>query len=663
MYDLSEVHVTKSGYAYCHLCADGKRFTIKGQNEKHWSEKTPEEETVLRGDGTATILYAHAGGGRPTSVWHVTFENGYRPAKAPGDISISDYGGGALSWAQTEQCYPAQGMGLASNCVFRSCGSAYHAGATHGIDAFDCFYTNNVSAKAGGATRCFVGTNGGQYHHTNIFENCVFIDNKALNGAGGAIYGEKMESLSGCVFVGNTATQNGGAVYCNSMVSYISRCAFSNNVSNARGGALSGSDSLGSITDCIFYGNTAGEVGGGVRVDRTIGLLARCRFEKNATSSNGGGYSCGENGNLNVVDCEFIDNTSAAYGGGVASLARNTCISGTSFVGNLAQNNGGGLYTSSAGDFVVSNCTFRENVARDTAGAVYSNGDYSRGLVVDCLFDTNTNKWGNVGSHLYRIAQVTGCTFTGWGDMLATSYDRCTFDGCKFNYVTYNDGMVQFNNSTGAGHIRNCLFKDCYVHTLIYNLATNKPLEISNCTFVNNTYDTMSFKGVGGATTTSNPYIFFAYRNATDPVSGKNYPCTNTIYNCIFWNNVRDGVRNDLTFYATAQGTIPDTVAMNIISNAIYGVRNAGNDGGSAVEASNFNVVEDPGFVAGAMSALGVPYYMIRNGSPAYDAGVNLDWMADAADLYGTNRIVGARVDLGCYECWLPQLGTVFLIR
>ena len=76
VYDLSQVHGTYSGWSYYHLIANGKRLVIKGQNTKHWSEKTPEEETILRGDGTAAILYGHGGGGRQTSVWHISFENG-----------------------------------------------------------------------------------------------------------------------------------------------------------------------------------------------------------------------------------------------------------------------------------------------------------------------------------------------------------------------------------------------------------------------------------------------------------------------------------------------------------------------------------------------------------------------------------------------------------
>jgi hypothetical protein len=73
--------------------------------------------------------------------------------------------------------------------------------------------------------------------------------------------------------------------------------------------------------------------------------------------------------------------------------------------------------------------------------------------------------------------------------------------------------------------------------------------------------------------------------------------------------------------------------------------------------------VPDPKFVAGDPKLPGVPYYMIRRGSPAVNAGTGMDWMADVVDLAGTNRILEARVDLGCYECWLPETGTMIMFR
>lgn len=688
VYDLSQVHETYSGWGYYHLIANGKKLIIMGQNTKHWSEKTPEEETILRGDGTAAILYGHGGGGRQTSVWHISFENGYRPEKAPDGTGIGSFGGGALSWAQTEQGKPALGNGLASNCVFRGCSSAYNGGATHGVDAFDCFYTNNTCAKAGGATRCFVGNNSGSTYHTNIFKNCVFIDNKALNGAGGAIYGQAIDSLADCTFIGNTATTGGGGVYCESPVSTITNCTFIDNVSGDHGGGLNCALAVGAIMDCAFTNNTCGDRGGGLLCGGDVGTISGCVFKGNTATGIGGGLRA--NGNAErIVGCKFLDNTAAGYGGGcscgassffgvedceftsnkvniatdsyvggLSTIASVSRISGSTFTGNLSLKDGGAIYFRNNG--TVTNCTFRENVARQYGAGVL---DFdTRGTVIDSFFDGNTNAWGNYGSQVRKVRQVTGCTFTGWGDMMATSYDRCTFDGCKFNYVTWADGMVQFAQATGAGHIRNCLFKGCSVHTLIYNNTAAGMLEIANCTFVSNTLTTMSFPYNGTAQPTA-PYLIFAFRAGTEPNSGKAYPNTNTIVNCIFHDNRVNGTRNDVNFYATAQGTIPDTVALNIVSNSIYGTYNTAQNSGSAPVLTDVTAVPDPKFVAGDPKLPGVPYYMIRRSSPAVNAGLNMDWMADAVDIAGTNRILEARVDLGCYECWLPETGTMVMFR
>ena len=689
VYDLSQVHGTYSGWGYYHLIANGKKLILRGENTKHWSEKTPEEETVLRGDGTATILYGHAGGGRQTSVWHITFENGYRPEKAPDGTGINNFGGGALSWAQTEQGNPALGNGLASNCVFRGCGSAYAGGATCGVDAFDCFYTNNTCEKAGGAARCFMGNNSGSTYHTNIFKNCVFIDNKALNGAGGAIYGEKIDSLTDCTFIGNTATQNGGALYCTTPVTAISRCtfvdnstleyggavafastvgtladcAFTNNTATRRGGAVLCGERVESISRCVFTGNAStADRGGALRLNREVDSISNCTFIANTAVYNGGGISNGGGQLLGIEDCTFTSNTTAGAtdsgsgGGALSSLALTTRVARTTFVGNLSSRDGGGAWIDH--ECIVSNCTFRENVARQYGGGLVSVS--ARGIAIDSLFDGNTNAWGNYGSQIRRLPQVTGCTFTGWGDMLAKSYDRCTFDGCKFDYRWYSDGMVQFDTLTGAGHIRNCLFKDCSVHSLIYNVSAG-PLEIANCTFASNSLTTLSF--VNGSSIVANPYLIFAHRNGTDPESGGAYPCTNTVVNCIFHENRIDGARVDANFYATAQGTVPGTVALNIVSNSIYGVIDARQNRGSDPVYADFTQVSDPRFVAGDPKLPDVPYYMIRRNSPAVNTGIAMDWMADAVDLAGTNRVIEARVDLGCYECWLPETGTMIMFR
>ena len=57
------------------------------------------------------------------------------------------------------------------------------------------------------------------------------------------------------------------------------------------------------------------------------------------------------------------------------------------------------------------------------------------------------------------------------------------------------------------------------------------------------------------------------------------------------------------------------------------------------------------------------PYYMPKSGSPAVDAGLVQDWMSTASDLSGTNRVLNARVDIGCYESCIPAFGTVIVFQ
>ncbi len=689
VYDLSSVHETVASWAYCHLKAS-KHLLIKGQNEKHWSEKTPEEETILRGDGTASILYPHGGGGRQVSVWHITFENGYRPGKAPGDVYINTFGGGAISSAQTEQFVHSQGKGFATNCVFRSCSSAYNGGATGRFNAFDCLYTNNTSEANGGAAHSFCGTNGGQIYNTNRFDKCVFVDNEAQGsaGKGGAIYGEYIDSLAGCTFIGNKAMDLGGAVCADTPMSLVTDCVFSNNTSaGSSGGGIRSTYATARISGCTFIGNTAKGNGGGVSFGGAdLGELANCRFVGNTAvdggggglssmgrvcvatnnvfvdniaTADGGGILCGAGtGTLGVMaDCVFAGNESSV-GGGVYISGSVDLASSCVFSNNCAQSDGGALNVGTLG--VATNCTFRDNVAKQYGGGLFCRT--LSGTAAGCLFDNNTNGWSNSGSQVRKVRQVAGCTFTGWGDMQANSYDRCVFDGCKFHYYSWDDGMVCFNSTTGAGHIRNCIFRNCDTHTLIENVTAAQTLEISNCTFVDNARSDETIV-LNGTPQPIAAYLIFAHRagSAPEEEGGGAYPNTNIVSNCIFWNNTRNGERSDVNFYATEQRTVGGTKALNVVSNSIYGVRSG--DGGRNPVTSAMSQVADPCFLGDNASFPGVPRHMIRRSSPAYDAGVEMDWMAGASDLAGTNRVLGAHVDIGCYECWLPRTGTVVVLR
>ena len=246
-YDLTGLTPTKtSGYATAYLKLMGKRIILRGESDKHWSLKSPEEETVLRGGNGGAIFYAHGQKPRWSAIYNITFENGRQPADSGNSSKV---GGGALSWATSDGCSPSEGYGFVSNCVFRNCGSAYDGGATYGIDAFDCLYTNCYSAANGGGAFGFF-KRAANYYHTNLFANCVFVENVAATN-GGALYCEHIDTVNGCVFKDNFA-------------------------SNACGGLCSKTLG-GTVSDCTFVSNMARRVRLGRQIDKVVDVRC-CTF-------------------------------------------------------------------------------------------------------------------------------------------------------------------------------------------------------------------------------------------------------------------------------------------------------------------------------------------------------------------------------------------------
>lgn len=275
LWDLSEIGYCKDyeGYGRFYLwCGSRMAYvTLKGENEKPWWLKTPDEETVLKGGGEGAIWYSHGGGGRPASFHHLTFENGkYLKGKS--------YGGGAVVCAASEQYNPDTGRQLATNCVFRSCSSETSGGATYGLTCFDCLYTNCTAASNGGGAYGLWNNNGGKNNHTNIFDRCVFVDCTASYGGG--IYGKHFHTATDCVFTGCRATGGaGGAIYAESQWSEITRGAFSNNYAKTTGGAVFSSVvGSGLIRESFFADNTntvAQYVGSHVS---QVGAVKNCTF-------------------------------------------------------------------------------------------------------------------------------------------------------------------------------------------------------------------------------------------------------------------------------------------------------------------------------------------------------------------------------------------------
>jgi predicted outer membrane repeat protein len=250
------------------------------------------------------------------------------------------------------------------------------------------------------------------------------IRNGRAAGGGGAIKSEHNNyttlSLGNCLFTDNTAaTGDGGAVVATGQYTptYIVNCDFLNNRAPAaametdvrggqggRGGALFMDLEFGTqsqMTNCTFRGNTCGRFGGALAVDlhnaAAVSLtVERCRFESNTSAGDGGAiYSMDGWGNtLTIRECVFSGNSAvdgAAIGGSEywqgGYILQNCLIVGNK--GTFAVMNDGWRSDGLALD--LSHCT----IAGNTGGGVYCNPhNFGAGLRIRSTIIANNGATG-----------------------------------------------------------------------------------------------------------------------------------------------------------------------------------------------------------------------------------------------------------------------------
>jgi hypothetical protein len=255
------------------------------------------------------------------------------------------------------------------------------------------------------------------------------------------------------------------------------------------------------------------------------------------------------------------------------------------------------------------------NSASNSAGALYLR--LAGGFHVEdsrFLFNRATQYGGAVYDE-GGTSIISNCLFTGnsvaggtqpWGGAVrnAALLTRCV--------ITSNSAAQRGGGVYEGGTARNCLIAfNSSPGGGIQNVAS-----VENCTIVSNSvYGAYSFL-MGCALTNC-----IVYGNAPTDISASN----------------QSGIRTVM------------------VANCGYATT-----GTTFVLIGNRNITDQaPGFVDP-----GAGNFRLRHGSPCIDAGVNLDWMAGAVDLDGSNRVVGGAVDLGAYEfCERPTAGAAILLR
>ena len=173
----------------------------------------------------------------------------------------------------------------------------------------------------------------------------------------------------------------------------------------------------------------------------------------------------------------IIKNGQSENGGAIYSTSAGYCtLINCTFINNMASNHGGAVYLYSAGDSYISDCTFINNTAVRYGGAVFSNNPVH---IDNCSFSYNNGECGAAVYCANGDSSIDDSDFTGnSGRQGAGAY----LQGANMNNCDFNDNTA--DDATGDGARGGALY-------------LNGVSALNNCSFTNNRAKTN--KGYGGA--------------------------------------------------------------------------------------------------------------------------------------------------------------------
>jgi hypothetical protein len=260
------------------------------------------------------------------------------------------------------------------------------------------FLGKAITVRSGnGFENCIIDVNASDtdYHRGFYFQNNEeansVIEGFTIKNAkvGGVFYPDIIGGGILCVGASPTITKcyltlnqagEGGGIFLRDSSANITYCLITENYAGKGGGIAVYSPYIPVIKECQISYNTAGDIGGGLYTRENSGIdVHQCIFVNNEAVGAGGGiHSLGSSVSKYIVNCEFIANQAnsgagiALYGFGLDAWIIN-CV----FLENQASHYGAGINISNCGYLVpnIMNCTFSNNVAGVSAGAVSGCGD------------------------------------------------------------------------------------------------------------------------------------------------------------------------------------------------------------------------------------------------------------------------------------------------
>ena len=423
-----------------------------------------------------------------------------------------------------------------------------------------------------------------------------YADNEfATNGdEGGGIFSEGLLNIRNCLFTQNYAENKGGGLLAINLTSAVGatlkveHCTFTKNMAMRGGGAnieINALDAEFSVTDCTFHQNTTFPSPWGCG----SGLEAILR---------------GENGNFELRNSTFTENSGAVYGGGAGIFGAAPSVNGTVVVNGClfesnTSGNSGGLAVGSwqnAGmsEYSITNCQFQDNIVDNYAGGLDLYSDSPSIITVeDCHLE------GNMAG---EIAGGIGiATNTSGFQVVARNCTLIDNDSPSGSAI----GATPETNEPGSTQSASIIFENClvYEHTGNTTIALQETgnIQLLNCTIADN-------EGMG------------ITLDSTSAI---------TLQNTIFYNP------GFMEYDTLSEGNVTS------LGGNLFGDESLG-----AAAHPNDMINSNPLFVEMGNEC---EYYQLSEDSPAIDGGVELVDAPDY-DLCGNDRVITTCVDIGALE-------------
>ena len=304
-------------------------------------------------------------------------------------------------------------------------------GGNHKIS--DCIFDGNSAIRNNGAM--YVGSPNNVLTNLTFKNNHANVDNGALGAANPNL------RLIDSKFINNSADGNRGALYVSSVNATVDNCIFKDNVANrGNGGAIGWWGANGTVTNSEFINNSNTGSGGAIYWNGVNGAVTNSEFrENNATGLGGAIRWQGDNGRVNDVD--FIKNN-ASYSGAMIIYGVNCTVTDSNFINNTASLNGGAMHWNGANGTLI-NSEFIGNSAINHGGAIIWNA--ANGNLKDVEFSHNSATGSGAIGVNGANATFTTCEFydnfaNQSGGAVVLSGVNATIHDCDFIGNEANDG-------------------------------------------------------------------------------------------------------------------------------------------------------------------------------------------------------------------------------